>query len=466
VDDDGSSDADARLGLDGFVVLAAAEVSGELHQLVETTASPVGCPACGVVAVGHGRRRAWVRDLPAGGRPVALLWAKRVWRCADGDCPQGTWTEHTAVIGPRASLTERARRDACWRVGRDGHSVAQVARDLGVGWATVMTAVRDHGAPLVDDPARTAGVAALGMDETAFLAANQDHHTLYVTGFVDVAARRLLDVVPGRSAASVAGWLDARPTAWLRAVGSVALDPHRGYANGLLAHLGHATVVVDHFHAVQLANAAIDDVRRRVQQQLFGHRGRKGDPLYRIRRVLLRGADTLGERAWDRLHAGLAGDRYDEVGAAWLAKELLRDVYAAVDQAHARRRLTVFYQWCADAEVAEVTRLAKTIAAWQNEVLAYHHERLSNGPTEAMNLLVKKIKRVGHGFRNFANYRLRLLLHCGVTWQDQPTARLRPTTLNRVEPVIRPPVAPSVDDVFERRVAWLEAAVSRPCHET
>ena len=268
MEDDGSAGDDARLGLDGFAVLAAAEIDGELHQLVETTAARVGCPACGVVAVGHGRRRAWVRDLPAGGRPVALLWAKRVWRCADGDCPQGTWTEQTAAIGARASLTERARRDACRRVGRDGHSIAQVARDLGVG--TVMTAVRDHGTPLVDDPDRTVGVTALGMDETAFLAANQDHHTLYVTGFVDLTARRLLDVVPGRSAASVNGWLDARPSTWLQAVGSVALDPHRGYANGLLAHLGHATVVVDHFHAVQLANAAIDDVRRRVQQEALG----------------------------------------------------------------------------------------------------------------------------------------------------------------------------------------------------
>lgn len=76
-------------------------------------------------------------------------------------------------------------------------------------------------------------------------------------------------------------------------------------------------------------------------------------------------------------------------------------------------------------EVPELTRLAKTVAAWQDEILAYHHTGLSNGPTEAMNLLVKKIKRVGHGFRNFDNYRLRLLLHCGVTWQDQPTARLR-----------------------------------------
>jgi len=163
-----------------------------------------------------------------------------------------------------------------------------------------------------------------------------------------------------------------------------------------------------------------------VQQQVLGHRGRTGDPLYRIRRLLLRGAQTLTERGAARLADGLdAGDRYDEVGAAWVAKELLRDVYAAIDPAHARRLLTVFYQWCADAEVAEVTRLARTIAAWEDEVLAYHHERLSNGPTEAMNLLVKKIKRVGHGFRNFANYRLRLLLHCGVTWQDQPTARLR-----------------------------------------
>jgi hypothetical protein len=42
-------------------------------------------------------------------------------------------------------LTERARAEACRRVGKDAHAVAAVARDLGVGWATVMRAVRDHG---------------------------------------------------------------------------------------------------------------------------------------------------------------------------------------------------------------------------------------------------------------------------------------------------------------------------------
>lgn len=61
----------------------------------------------------------------------------------------------------------------------------------------------------------------------------------------------------------------------------------------------------------------------------------------------------------------------------------------------------------------ELTRLSRTIRRWQPQVLASHATALTNGPTEAVSLL-KKVKRVGHGFRNFENYRLRLLLHCGV----------------------------------------------------
>lgn len=69
-------------------------------------------------------------------------------------------------------VTERARAEVCSRVGEDSHSVAQVARDFGVSWATAMAAVREYGRPLVDDPHRLDGVPALGVDETALLAAN------------------------------------------------------------------------------------------------------------------------------------------------------------------------------------------------------------------------------------------------------------------------------------------------------
>lgn len=120
------------------------------------------------------------------------------------------------------------------------------------------------------------------------------------------------------------------------------------------------------------------------------------------------------------------GDPSGDVTAAWQDKELLRAVYAAPDSAAARATLERFYRWCDAIQVAELSRLARTVGAWEAEILAWHRTAgCSNGPTEAINLLIKKVKRVGHGFRNFANYRLRLLLHCGVTWQTHRTARLR-----------------------------------------
>ncbi len=374
-----SEGATALLGIPGFEVGAQTEVDGELWLHVQTTATAVVCAACGTRAVGHGRRRVKVRDLPAGGRPVVLVWAKRIWRCPDPDCDVSTWSERSDAIAPRSSLTERARAEMCRRVGAEGDSVAEVARAFGVGWTTAMAAVRHYGTPLVEDPDRLEAVTALGLDETVWRHAGPRRRTGYVTGFVDLHTGRLLDVVEGRSGQAVRNWLDGRPEPWLEAITVAALDPFRGYATGLRDHLGHATVVLDHFHAVALANAAVDDVRRRTQQETLGHRGRKGEPLYRICRLLLVAYERLTPDHWDQLVAGLdAGDPWGEVGATYAGKELLRAVYAAVDEAHARRRLTAFYQHCAEADVAELTRLAKTIAAWEDEVLAYHRTGLSN----------------------------------------------------------------------------------------
>jgi transposase len=279
----------------------------------------------------------------------------------------------------------------------------------------------------VDAPTRLEDVTALGLDETSFLKATRVAPTRYVTGLVDLEGGRLLDVVADRTRAAVHSWLDARSREWLAQVGTVALDPWRGYASALVAPLGHATVVVDHFHAIKLANTAVDQVRRRTQQATLGHRGRKRDPLYRIRKLLLTAAEQLTSRGRVRLRAGLAaGDPGGEVAVAWQGKELLRAVYGADDLADARAALDRFYRWADGVGVPELSRLARTVRAWEAEVLAFHTtDGCSNGPTEAMNLLIKKVKRVGHGFRNFTNYRLRLLLHCGVKWQTHQTARLR-----------------------------------------
>lgn len=421
-----SEGATALQAMPGFVVGAQLEVDGEWWLNVETTADVAGCDGCGTRAVGHGRRRVKIRDMPAAGRPVVLVWAKRIWRCPEPSCEVATWSEDVDEIGPRSSLSERARADICRRVGQKAHSVAELARDYGVGWHTAMAAVRDHGRPRVDHLSRLGAPGALGLDETTFLAAQPTHPTLFVTGIVDLDRHRLIDVVENRTAQGVSGWLDAKPRPWLAGIDVVTVDPYQGYANAVRASLGHADLVVDHFHAVRLANAALDDVRRRVQQVTLHRRGHRNDPLYRIRRRLLMAHERLSDNGRQRLVDALAlGDPDGEVAAAYLAKELLREVYDTTSLTVARHRLELFYVHCRQAEIIELARLARTIRKWEHEILGWHRTGMSNGPTEAMNLLIKKVKRVGHGFRNFDNYRLRLLLHCGVQWQTPPTARIR-----------------------------------------
>jgi len=425
------------LGLPGLVVCAAVDLGDELELMVRSEEAESFCSSCGARATLHDRRPHWVRDLPAGGRPVRLCWVKNVWRCdaraLDGSrCAPRTWTETSEHIRARAVLSERAKAEATRRVGRDADSVEQVRRDYGVGWHTVMRGVVEQGTPLVNDPGRLAGVRDLGVDETVYLSATGEHPTLFATGLVNTrpaggGPARLLDVVPDRTGAAVAGWLDERGPAWRDGVAVAALDPFRGYHTALRSRLPNATIVLDCFHATKLAVDAVDQVRRRVQNQTLGHRGRRGDPLYGIRRVLRRGAERLTARQYRRLLAALsAGDPDGQVGRAWIAMQELRHVYGGRDERQARARLYGFYTAAADSGCPEVERLARTIEAWQGELLAYFTTGgASNGPTEAVNLLIKRIKRVGFGFRNFANYRLRLLLHCGVSWHASLTPRMR-----------------------------------------
>lgn len=417
------------LGLPGFRLLAVSERDGELEQAIETTVEQEFCRGCGVLARPHARRPVRVRDLPAGGRPVTLIWVKRIWRCVEPACAVATWSETSEHIAARSSLSERARREACRRVGEEGHDVASVAAELGVGWHTIMRAVRDVGRPLVEQPSRLQGVGALGVDETAFLASNARQHTQYVTGIVDLTGRpRLLDVLAGRSGTVLSTWVAARPADWRAQIKVAALDPFRGYATALSTCLPQATRVADAFHITRLGLAAVDDVRRRVQQQSYGHRGYRDDPLFRIRRLLRRGPETLTVHGWNRLSAALAvGDPHGEIAEAYIAAQELRLIYtSSQDLTDARRRLHDVLQRCVFSEVPELLRLARTLDAWREELLAYFTTGgVSNGPTEAINLLIKRIKRVGFGFRNLDNYRLRLLLHCGVTWNTPRTIPIR-----------------------------------------
>ena len=412
------------LGLgEEFRCLSAIEQDGTLVVLVETTATVVACRACGVIAKPKDRRTVLVQDLEWGDRPGVLAWKKRVWCCKEELCPAKTWTETSDAIGVRAALTERARADVCAQVA-NGSPVAVQARRFGVGWETAMNAVRDHGQPLVDDPGRIGEVDALGIDETSMAKATPDAPTRYVTGLVNARTGQLIEVLDGHDGATVRDWLAAQDPAWVGAIGVVTIDLSDTYAAGCRPHLDHATLVADPFHVAQLGGKALDGIRRRVQQRDLGHRGRKDDPLYKIRKILRCRADGLDARGWARMWGVLnsSADARDELTEAWQVYQHLLGVYDAVGVKEGALRLDAVIAEAAGTGIDELVTLAKTLTKWRARILARHATGASNGRAEATNLQIKNTKRIGRGFSNFENYRLRLLLSHGM----KPADKLRP----------------------------------------
>ncbi len=136
---------------------------------------------------------------------------------------------------------------------------------------------------------------------------------------------RLLDLVPGRSGKAYASWLAERGEAFRQNVKVAALDPFAGYKTAIDDKLEDATAVLDAFHVVKLGTAAVDEVRRRVQQDTLGHRGRTGDPLYGIQTILRAGAENLTQKQRTRLAAAIEADpAHDEVFVAWQCAQQLR----------------------------------------------------------------------------------------------------------------------------------------------
>ena len=109
-----------------------------------------------------------------------------------------------------------------------------------------------------------------------------------------------------------------------------------------------------------------------------------------------------------------AGDPKGEVRDAWHAKEAVRSIYAIDDPELAAEfvaQLGIDLQ--DESSSPEIRRLGRTITKWQHQIAAWHQAKFTNGPTEAVNNLIKRVKRVAFGITNWDNYRTRSLLYAG-----------------------------------------------------
>ncbi len=358
---------------------------------------------------------------PCGWRPTTLVVTIRRYRC-DG-CAHVWGQDTTKAAEPRAKLS---RRGLAWALAAIviGHlSMSRVAEGLGVAWNTANDAVLAEGKRvLINDPARFEGVKVLGVDEHVWR--HTRRRNKYVTVIVDLTPvrdgtgpARLLDMVEGRSKQVFKTWLAAQSPVFRDGVEVVAMDGFTGYKSAATEELPKATAVMDPFHVVRQAGEALDGCRRRVQQAIHGHRGRKGDPLYGARRTLSTGADLLTEKQTARLNALFADDRHVEVEATWGVYQRMVAAYRHPNRVDGKALMTGLIASLSSGVpdgLDEINSLGRTLKKREVDVLAYFDRPgTSNGPTEALNGRLEHLRGLALGFRNLTNYVARSLLETG-----------------------------------------------------
>jgi len=379
------------------------------------------CRRCGCEGAPRDTVTRLLAHEPLGWRPTTLEVRIRRYRCTG--CGH-VWRQETSrAAEPRAKLSRRGLRWALEGIVCQHLTVARVAEGLAVSWNTANDAVLAEGKRvLIQDPDRFDGVAVLGVDEHVWRHTRRGDK--YVTVIIDLTGirdgtgpARLLDMVEGRSKQAFKHWLSERPQAWRDTVEVVAMDGFTGFKTATTEELPDAVAVMDPFHVVRLAGDALDQCRRRVQQDTCGHRGRTGDPLYCARRTLHTGADLLTDKQTQRLQDLFEADEHVEVEATWGIYQRMITAYREPDRTRGRELMTALIDSVSQgvpAALREVITLGRTLKKRAVDVLAYFDRPgTSNGPTEAINGRLEHLRGSALGFRNLTNYIARSLLETG-----------------------------------------------------
>jgi transposase len=424
--------ASVLFGMDGVEVTEAERgADGRLTVWARITV-PAMCPGCGVVSEKvHQYVTVTPRDVRACGQDTDLCLVKRRMKCAGKDCPAQTFTEPAPQLPPRCTITRRLLEHAGAEVADRGITPAEAARDAGISWPSAHAAFKAKAGEILGE--EPAPVAHLGIDEhrrgrprwrkDAGTGETVQLADRWHVCFYDLDGNQgLLGQVEGRTADDTAHWLAGATPAWRDAVEIVAIDMCTIFASAVRRMLPGARIAVDLFHVVQLAVKTAGDVRRRAIRELYGRRGRAGDPEYGIKALLNRNLESLSpeqfEKVIETLDATAPGQ---QLAIAWIAKEKLRDALrlrarvtgSTPCDRQVRDRLFTFYDWCAQNEdIPELKALAGTISRWENEIVTAVTSGVTNATAESLNRLAKLEARHAYGFRTPANQRRRVRIAC------------------------------------------------------
>jgi transposase len=281
-------------------------------------------------------------------------------------------------------------------------SVSQACALLGIGWDTAQEIMR-RAVKRGLGRRQLERLKYLGMDEKSFRRGQS-----YITLLTDLEESRVLDVVEDRTAEAAGQLWDTLSAEQKQAVEAVAVDMWEPFIQTIQTQVPEADIVHDKFHVSKYLGEAVDKVRRREHKELLA----QGDETLKgTRQLWLYNPQNFSPEQAEEFSA--LKDLHLKVARAWAAKELFSKFWEYQEEGWARRFFKDWFGWVSRSRLKPVIEVAQMLKRHLENLLTYLRHHITNAVTEGLNSKIQSLKSAARGFRNFQNYRIRILFFCG-----------------------------------------------------
>jgi transposase len=243
----------------------------------------------------------------------------------------------------------------------------------------------------------------LGIDEKSFLKGQS-----YVSVLYDLDESRVLDLVKDRTTEAATKLLNVFPEDKRPLIKAFAVDMWKPFMTAITDVFPNSTVVHDKYHIVSYLNKAVNEVRHKENKLLAedGIGSLKGTKFIWLRNIL------NWTKRDKKIFNALKNDGL-KVGRAWSIKQLFLSLWDYTYEKSARKFFKKWYYWATHSQLKPIIKVAKMLKNHQENILTYLQHPITNAKAEGMNSKIQSIKAAARGFRNFENYRISILFHCG-----------------------------------------------------
>jgi transposase len=394
------------LNLPRFNKISVAENGYDFQIKLETSSPPSACPHCGCVAnlYKHGNREHICMDLPIHGKRVGLLIKRQRYKCRE--CNKTFWERIDHTIDEKRNCTKRLlsyiEKQSLKR------TFVSISEEVGMDEKTIRNIFRDY-INRLEETVRFETPHWLGIDEIHLIKPR--------CVITNIEERTLIDLLPNRNKETVFNYLFRLPDK--ERIVYVTMDMWQPYRDAVKAALPKATIIIDKFHVVRMANQAVETIRKQLREGLSSKQ-RRG--LMHDRFILLKRNKELSEM--EKITLDLWAKNHPTLGIAYELKESFFDIWESKNRQMA---VLKYHNW--KAKIPNDLRhafepLTKAMKGWENEIFAYFDQRITNAYTESLNSLIRVINRLGRGY-SFDVLRAKILFTEGLTKQRKPKYQKR-----------------------------------------